>query len=639
MPPQDLSKLFEELKELTHLLQIRTMYGDQPTNGSKDFHLESLQKLTKGYRSHVRNWGYYGQVRKICDELYRVFDKTVQEHRGYTVSEVLTLFSELTSRNDELLSERMEKMSRVAKATTKEELVSTYYSQFDLVREGMGPFMELARSDSIERDQLLAMLLSHSDIFLFGGFTHDVESLSDALGMSTDAVVAICRDFGYGLGDLTDRNSDYFLLENPVWQRPLVNLGDSLFCALPQLFFGFAIPAIEDVIKQCNESRLSKQRSQYLESKIEGLVRHYFAKSEALIVPNFEWAAGDKIYETDLVLQLDSIVLIIEAKSQRISNPALRGAPDRMKRHVREIVVEPSKQSRRLELAMQEETGKATTEVQLDGRGLDLSVVREIIRISVTLEDFAVVHGCLYMLEDAGWVPSDYAPCPTMTLADFETVLDLLNNPLHILNYLGRRADLLTKIRLQGDELDFLGLYLRTLLNIESQIPRDHGFVALPEMSRQIDNFYESADHGIHINKPTPEMAPCYRRIISQVEERRRPGWMDLGTVLLRLAPEEQRELCRQIGIFSRIVERNWRRRRHKNIVICRPSNANNIVLAMVLYKDKNADNRDEFIDRALGHAFSEQGSDVCVVMARNLDDKGLPFHFIALTHPSNEGQ
>ena len=194
-------------------------------------------------------------------------------------------------------------------------------------------------------------------------------------------------------------------------------------------------------------------------------------------------------------------------------------------------------------------------------------------------------------------------------------------------------------MRLQGDELDFLGLYLKTLLNIEGQIASDHHFVALHEMSSEIDNFYESADHDIHIEKPRPEMAPCYRRILVQVEERRSAGWMELASVLLRLAPEEQRDFCRQIGIFSRIVEKNWRRPKHKNIVICRPANAGSIVLAMVLYKDKNADRRDEFIDTALGHAFAEQGSKVCVVMARNIDDKDRPFHFIALARPSSKGQ
>ncbi|NBB81027.1 MAG: hypothetical protein GVY36_16545 [Verrucomicrobia bacterium] len=638
IPPQTFSELFEEVKELTTLLQLKTIYGDQPPDGSENVHLKGLQKLTKGYRSHVRNWGYYGQVRNICEELYTGFDATVQEQRGYKVSDVLTLFSELTKRNDDFLSHRMEKLSEVYKAPTKEEMVRTYYAEFGLDSEDIQTFIERSGIESIDRSHLLALLCSHSDLFLFGGFTHNIEGLSSDLGMSSKAVSKICVDFGYGLGDLADSDSEHSVLENPIWQRPIVNLGESLFCALPQVFFSFAIPALEQVIEECDAPRLFKHRSNYLESKIEQLARRHFAESEATIVPNFEWVQGDDRYESDLVLQLDSTVLIIEAKSQRISPSALRGAPDRMKRHVREIVVEPSKQSRRLELAIQEAMREATGEGQLNDRGLNLSAVRKIIRISVTLEDFAVVHGCLYMLEDAGWVPSDYSPCPTMTLADFETVLDLLDNPLHILNYFRRRSDLVTKVRLQGDEIDFLGLYLRTLLNIERQIPSDHNFVVLPEMSSKIDNFYESADHGIHIKKPVPEMAACYRRIISQVAERQRPGWTELGMVLLRLAPEEQREFCRQTGIFSRIVEQNWRRR-HKNIVICRPASANEVVLAMVLYKDKNSEKRDEFIDSALSYAFSEQGSAVCVVMARNIDDDELPFHFIALTYPSNETQ
>lgn len=61
---------------------------------------------------------------------------------------------------------------------------------------------------------------------------------------------------------------------------------------------------------------------------------------------------ADIIYETDLIVFIDSFALIIECKSGKVTPPALRGAPDRLRRRIQKLLIDPNIQSLRLKNAL-----------------------------------------------------------------------------------------------------------------------------------------------------------------------------------------------------------------------------------------------------------------------------------------------
>ncbi len=70
--------------------------------------------------------------------------------------------------------------------------------------------------------------------------------------------------------------------------------------------------------------------------------------------------------------------------------------------------------------------GDTTGDALRDSLPIDLKGIHKIIRVSVTLEDFATLQSNLSRFSETGWLPKGFIPCPTMNLSDFETLFDIL---------------------------------------------------------------------------------------------------------------------------------------------------------------------------------------------------------------------
>jgi hypothetical protein len=84
--------------------------------------------------------------------------------------------------------------------------------------------------------------------------------------------------------------------------------------------------------------------------------------------------------------------LIVEDKSAALSASGLRGAPDRIKRHIQDLILAPSEQSTRFENLIRAAQGGDVAAIEsLKPLGLPLDAIDRILRVSVTLDDFSVL--------------------------------------------------------------------------------------------------------------------------------------------------------------------------------------------------------------------------------------------------------
>ncbi len=104
-------------------------------------------------------------------------------------------------------------------------------------------------------------------------------------------------------------------------------------------------------------------------------------------------------------------VVIVEAKSHRLTPQGLRGAPDRLKRHIKDLVLEPSMQSSRLESVIAAaRDGDAEAQRIVATLGIDATQADLVIRLSVTLDDLSVLSSSESDLKKVGWVPDHQLP-------------------------------------------------------------------------------------------------------------------------------------------------------------------------------------------------------------------------------------
>jgi hypothetical protein len=295
-------------------------------------------------------------------------------------------------------------------------------------------------------------------------------------------------------------------------------------------------------------------------------------------------------------------------------------------------VHEPGLQSHRLEKKLEDlRKNEGDASDFMDKLPVDLNDINKVLRVSVSLEDFATLQSNLQMFKDTGWIPNDFVACPSMNLADFETLFDFLEHPVQIIHYLSRRSELQRLDQFVGDELDYMGFYLKTLFNPGALIEDSSLMVVITDMSEPLDLYYMSKDAGIDAVKPQPAIYSWFKDIFNELERRASPRWTEIGTVLNHFPPDDQLHISKQVKVLSKIVHREWKTEGHTNSLIYRPPMSSDYALAIVLWKDPNCDRRYEYIKNAYLNSLEPKHTKFCLVIGVNIDTDNSPYHYIAL--------
>ena len=628
--PQVLTQLWDQVKTLCETRNFRQLDPAGVHLPDDEVAIALTQHAMRGATQAVRNWGYHSQVKRLARELYSPFDAQLLEARGFSASDVFDVFEAIVAEVESRQTDHRDTLVKLfhSSGTNGRLLVENYHELIGLEKEEAERFIEVLKVDEMPSDRLRSMIIAHYDLRLPSVYTFLASDLAEYLGLDENTACAVLDEYALPLGALSDYETEHLHLSNPVWEKPLVKLGtDEYFCALPAGFFSFVIPCMEAVLVQF-AAAVSDRRAKYLESKVAEIVERLFPRSHTK--RNFKWVEDGETYETDLIAFIDSFALLIECKSGKVTPPALRGAPDRLRKHIRELLIDPNLQSSRLKQRLEFLSSHPNVADSFRDRiGYDLAKVRKVVRVSVCLEDFGLIQSCLKQLEDTGWLPSDFEPCPTMNLADFETVFDLLEHPVQVLHYLMKREETEASVGYLADELDLLGLYLTTLLDIGDVEP-DVEFT-FTDMSAPLDTYYNSLDAGVTLDKPRPAISPLFAAIFSQLEQRGAARWTEIGVAINMFSPDDQTKITKMLAKLEKRVHRNWRRQGHDNMVICIPSKASTYALSYVMFKNGNAKESRGFMERAAAIALESDHVETVVVIGKNIDRVDGAFDAIAL--------
>ena len=621
---------WEKIRTLCHARMFRQFDPDGMDLPDDEKTVLLAQQLIRGNTQAVRNWGYHSQIKRIGRELYWPFDAQLLEFRGFTASDVFNVFEMMVTEVESRQTARHRTLGELFRSsgTDARLLVESYHELIGLGREDAERFIEGLNVEEAPLDVVRSMVLSHHDLRLPTLYTFSASGLAASLGIDEDRVSAILDEFALAWGTLSEHETEHIHLANPVWEKPLVELGNGeYFCPLPVGFFSFVIPCMEAVLSPF-AAAISDRRAEYLESKVAEIVATRFPGSSTK--RNFKWVEDGTPYETDLIAFIDSFALVIECKSGKVTPPALRGAPGRLRRHIQELLIDPNLQSSRLKRRFEYlSSNPSASDPMRDEVGYDLSKVRHVVRVSVCLEDFGSIQSSLKQLEDTGWLPESFAPCPTMNLADFETVFDILEHPVQILHYVLKREEVEASVGYMANELELLGLYLATLLDIGEFEPDVH--LSMVGMAAPLDIYYNSLDAGVTLTKPRPAISPLFASVFSQLEQRGIDRWTEMGVALSMFSPDDQTKITKRLVQLEKRVNKNWRKQGHDNMVICIPSKASSYALGYVMFKNGNAGQRRDFMQQAAATALESDHVQTVIVIGRNIDRDDRAFHSIAL--------
>jgi hypothetical protein len=316
----------------------------------------------------------------------------------------------------------------------------------------------------------------------------------------------------------------------------------------------------------------------------------------------------------------------------------LRGAPDRVRRHIRELVVAPSEQSARLEaLVRRAADGDAEALAGLSQMGDLVAEVDQIVRISVTLDDISILSSSERDLKEAGWVPADLDLGSTLNLADFGCVIDILESPARFVHYFAERQRIQKTVDMMADEMDYLGLYLRSGFNISGHEGPDKRLI-VTGMSKDIDEYYMRRDAGLAATKPKVLVQPYFAKLLAALEARRPRGWLSIACDVMRAFDLlEQKQAETWMNRLKRTAEKSWRDPDHECSILVSPPPSRDTAILVHVYPPELANVRRDRVAYLAFQAFEQTSRKRCVVISRETSRWNEPYSFAGIAIPGDE--
>ncbi|MAN47468.1 MAG: hypothetical protein CMF04_14870 [Hyphomonas sp.] len=627
--PEISQKLFDTVPTLsdTFFMQ-RLLEGEGAKDNPDALLIRSIQNRMQMHTHGVRNWGYYRQVVQTSRDLYSGLDAAMALHHGFSATDTIDVLAAMVSECERRQSAHFDLLRKVLRGKNANQIVQLYYHMVPGL-EGSATEVLAGLPKWVTREQMIGWVMAHWDLRLLDTVMFEVEEIAAISGCPQEVVRSALDALSLLPGALVDSKPEFLFLENPVWDRPAIRIADSYFCAIPQMAFSHIHRLMERLANEAGlQQKLKDRRAVYLEQELETAFRS--ALPGADVRSGVKWKKGDQQFESDLIVVIDRVVIVVEAKSHRLTPQGLRGAPDRVKRHVQEIMLEPSEQSARLEaMIVSARAGDFAAATALAAIGIDAEKASRVVRLSVTLADLSVLAASEQDFKKMGWIPAEHALAPTIMIADLRCIIDVLDNELLFLHYLSERSYLQKSLNLLGDELDFLGLYLISGFNLAGLQGKFDEF-APSGMSAPIDRYYEGTEAGLKLPKPKMELRPLFRQIVDRLTKVRPPAWTLVGMHLLSCAdPAEQRAIERNLTKLRTFVRRNFRDPGHAHTIVVQPPENRKAPVMFHLFPEELKYGHRTVMKEIAAEAIWASDLQACVVFSRGTERWGQAFESV----------
>ena len=596
----------------------------------KDINIKFFRDYIISHTQVVRNWGNFRQVNNISSELYSNFDEELLKVYGFSSSDIILFFNHLIKKIGKDSTDMLIEFRKVRQSSNITNMVYAYHKFIGTSEAESENLLKSFKKNNItDKEYIFSNILYayHTDQYLPKTFIFNYKDIAKELKLDVTIIESILNKFTLTVGDLSELKTEYLFLGNPIWTKPLIMISEEeFFCPLPQLFFSFILKSFDDLIDNIKNNNLADIKAKYLEDKVEKIVHTRFL--EANIIKNFKWGT----YENDLVIFIDTYIIIIEAKSGKITDSALRGAPDRLKKKIDELLIAPNKQSQRLKEKLLYLIDNPQVEDEIRNKlPIPLTEDHKILRVSVALEYFASLQSNISALKNTGWIPKDYTPCPSMNIAAFEMLFDIFEHPVQIINYLELREEIEGKIKYQGDELDLIMTYIDNRFIFQNT---DHPTIhMLTGMSKPIDDYYQLIDSGMKADKIKIKMNNFFEKVLNQLEDRKPHGWILMSSIIYRLFPDDQQMITDAIDKLKINVEKNWDIDGHDNMLIYNPPISSQYAFSFILYNERNKEQRYDFFDDSCIMALEPEHVQYCLAIGINIDRGDIQYSMISVSN------
>jgi hypothetical protein len=627
LPPQDYMTFRDLLHDVTNGFRFRGYAGIDPSLPGEEQRRRMFLEEVKRHTQSVRNWGYPQQVTRIVADLFEPLDNAIEKKFGVRIGNLVEMCGRIKTSAESRSKAHHTAMHEVVKAKKVGDAVRMFQVSFPNLVDSTDEWSALAQGSKASLPEVRQLLISLSESRLPAVFSFTTSDFISAYpsAVEQDNLRRVLTAWSISFGELAGADTEHFFLNNPIWSRPLVTLGpDQFFVPVVGTFTSFLLRMMERVIEGDAHLRgkYEKRRADFLEDDAARLFREAFPTASIFRGSLWHDPEAGKNYENDLLVQVDTHFVVVEAKSGKVSESAWRGSVERLKKAVQGLVVEPSEQAARFATHLKANAGVNRFKTKSGNvNEIDTSNVSGVIRLNVTLELLSIISAYHPTLREAGLLAPDIEVAPTMSLAELESAFELLGHPSEKLHYLARRAELEANSSYFGDELDLLAFYLdRGFCIGETEFDRTK-LMMLYGDSKTLDPYFMRQWHKQPVPKPKRPLTKWWESMLERIETSRTQGWSELGQILLGAAYDEQMEFergSRRIKRSVRLSGQGWRR---ECLVTMLVGVRHHDAIIGVAFKDLSREGRREFFNQVIDNTLQQESVQRVMVIGWDIDE------------------
>ncbi len=593
-----------------------------------------LSELIRAHTAGVRNEGFPSQIRRTMIELVTPLDSEFGDRRKLKLTCLATMLWKIAELIGNRLSDDFQLRMRVLRSKNEDEMMSKFLQHHGSDKDTAEVFrMEVKQARMTLRD-LRGYLVNLWDTRNFKLFKL---SLGDLLSTYPGQVDASHLKWALSLwtiplGGLTGTDPEHFLLNNPVWSKPIIQFGPNHFLlAIPGLVQSFGLQCLESLIQtevDLWEKYHSRIRPKFLESFVARLFRSALPSATVLAGIHWKEPTSGQLFETDLLVVIDTHALIVECKAGRITARARRGEIIRLEKAIGKLIEEPTLQGQRFSALLSRTTGSLEVEDSSGSRHVvEAGRLLRISRINVTLDYLGPFGIQARLLREEGLVSKELEPAATLHIHELENVAEILDRPAPLFHYLHRRAEIESTNNLLTDELSLLVMYLATGFDLGDLEGTESQSLAIPTMDKELEPYFMGKELNRPASKPKRRLSGWWNDILSALELRETLGWMECSYGLLSVGYERQKEFERGVKKMLKDVKSNWHDPSHQNgcfLVAGAPKRRVKVMCVGV--KNVTISEQREIVMRAVNAANLKEPTAATLALVKSASTKTYPY-------------
>lgn len=278
-------------------------------------------------------------------------------------------------------------------------------------------------------------------------------------------------------------------------KKPLLFLDGNYFCVHLDMIYKSFYQLADDFLRNNKDlsKKYNKHRSANLEEKAINLLNSVMTDSDVYQEIYYDSVDTGLQCEVDGLLKYRDTLFIIEAKAHKVSEQAVDGSTQRVKKHVEQIIKEAYEQCIRTKRSLFSEGHDPKLRYKNKKRiDLDLADIRNIVLMPISQERFDEFTSNPHFVSETNLFDNNELPW-AINIFDLYVVVDILDKPHDLIDYVYRRVNYSGRnSTYMHDELDWLGYYTCDRLrgvreNIDSH---DVSMVMFEPNSTKFDDYY-----------------------------------------------------------------------------------------------------------------------------------------------------